>query len=153
MSFPSSPTNDQTYTNALGTLYKYDSTKTVWNILTQSGSGTASSNKTFSWVISSPLTGGIVGGKTYEAMTALRVSSYISDGSNVIFNIQTRPVAPGTAGNTLLVADQTASTSGVDAVSSALQNISIAADSWLFLDIKSQVGNPTKLTVTLAATT
>lgn len=33
MSFPSSPANDATYTNAINTTYRYDSTKAVWNIL------------------------------------------------------------------------------------------------------------------------
>jgi len=39
MSFPNSPTNGQLYTNALGTVYLYDSTRTAWNISTQTVTG------------------------------------------------------------------------------------------------------------------
>jgi len=37
MSFPTSPTNGQIYSNALGTTYSYDSTKTAWLIVGASG--------------------------------------------------------------------------------------------------------------------
>ena len=39
MTFPASPINDQTYVNALGTEYLYDSTRTAWKIFSQNVTG------------------------------------------------------------------------------------------------------------------
>lgn len=39
MPFPTSPTNDQTFSNPLGCLYKYDSTHKVWNVTGQPAVG------------------------------------------------------------------------------------------------------------------
>jgi hypothetical protein len=80
-------------------------------------------------------------------MTAVRVSSYVTDQTSVIFNIERRPTI-GSAGTNLMTADQTAVTTGVDATVS----VAISSNDNMWLDIAAVSGTPNQLTVTMAAT-
>lgn len=111
--------------------------------------GYGSDKRTFSWVIKNPVTGGILGPRLPEGYTVIRVDSYCSTATSVTFNIEERSV-PGSAGVSILTGNQVADTNGESSTDFA--NSSLAADSWLYLNIIGVVGFPEQLVVTLSCT-
>lgn len=107
-------------------------------------SGTAV--RTFTWVISNPATGGVLGPRLSEAHTVTRIDSYVAAATSVVFNIEERS-SIGSSGTDILAADQTADTDG--ASDTSFDNASLASGSWLYVDISAVNGSPSQLVITL----
>jgi hypothetical protein len=82
----------------------------------------------------------------YAASTAIRLSSYVTSATSATFNIEER-TSPDSSGTNLLGSDQVATTTGASTTS--FSNSSLAADSFLWLDISAISGSPGYLQVTL----
>jgi len=109
--------------------------------------GAGSAIRSYTWSLSEPAIGGIPGPQLKEAHTAIRLSSYVTNGTSVTFNIEERSTIGGT-GTDLLSSDQVATVSGASTTSFA--NSSLAADSWLWLDISAVSGTPGNVVITLS---
>jgi hypothetical protein len=105
--------------------------------------------RTFSWVITNPVAGGIPGPRLKVAATAIRIDSYVTSATSVTFNIEERSTI-GSAGSNLLASDQVADVNGETTTS--FDDSALAADNWLWLDIASVSGTPAILVVTLTVT-
>jgi hypothetical protein len=110
---------------------------------------TFQSARTYTWVISTPMVGGIPGPKMKEMHKPLRISAYCVGGTSVTFNIEERQII-GTPGIDLCASEIVAPTTGVDEI--AFQINALFPDYWLWLDISSKSGSPTYLVITLATT-
>jgi hypothetical protein len=112
--------------------------------------GPGSNIRVFTWNVVAPAVGGIPGQKLNEQHTATRISSYsTTTNGSVVFNIEHRAII-GTSGCPLLSGSQIATTSGSDAT--VLQNTTMIADRWLWLNITSVSGSPASFVTSLATT-
>jgi hypothetical protein len=102
--------------------------------------------KTYTWSLSAPAVGGVLGLRVKEEQFILRIDTIIIGGTSIAFNIERRSVA-NTAGLDLVATDIVSSTSGVEETDFAYE--AIAADEWLYLDISSKSGNVTQFSATL----
>ena len=108
MTFPAGPIDGQTYTNALSTVYKYDSTRTTWLIKTQNGltgiqgptglqgtgftglqgtTGLKASTGSYNFSISSPIGSvptGIMGQAVLDSNTAFNTWTVLVDSSSTV---------------------------------------------------------------------
>jgi hypothetical protein len=100
-------------------------------------------------VISTPATGGVPGPRLKEGQTVTRIDSYVTAATSATFNIESRSTI-GTPGTDLLAADQVAVTTGASDASFAYS--SLAADSWLWIDISGVNGTPGQLVISLSTT-
>jgi hypothetical protein len=102
--------------------------------------------KTYTWVLASPVAGGIPGPYIPVPLSAVGVYAYCIDGTSITFNIEDRSII-GTPGTDIMVADLVAPTTGASQI--AFSNPKLATGHWLWLDISGISGTPTKLCVTL----
>ena len=105
--------------------------------------------KTFTWVISSPAVGGVLGPRLRSAMTVTRIDAYVRAATSVTFNIEERSTI-GSAGTNILSSDMAADVNGETATSFA--DPDLAAGNWLYLDISAVSGTPGQVVVTLSCT-
>jgi hypothetical protein len=107
---------------------------------------TGSSAKTFTWVIAAPTTGVILGPRLNASATPSSVYAYVSNATNVVFNIY-----HGAVGSTtnLLTSNLTATTS--ESSTSGFSG-TLASGDWMMLNIVSVSGTPGQLTATIAVT-
>ena len=149
-------TNDQFGTNSYITisgLTCYDGNGLLVNgvdyLISYVPTGLNGSEKTFYWVVSNPVVGGIPGPKMITGITSTRVSSFNTDSTGVTFNIERRgSTTPNVAGTDILVTEQISSTSGTD--DNSFNNFGIInVNEWLWLDISDVSGTPGILSVTL----
>lgn len=106
--------------------------------------------RVYTWVISSPATGGVLGPRIPEACTVTRIDSYVAAATSVTFNIEERS-AIGSAGTDILASDQAADTDGASQTSS-FNNDSLAAGNWLYVDISAVSGTPGQVVISLTCT-
>jgi len=108
--------------------------------------GAGSSARVFTWSVRNPIAGGIPGPRLKEGQICTRLDSYVTSGTNCIYNVEDR-TSIGTFG-TNVGSDRTATTTGNSLI--VFTGGTLPADSWLWLNIKSQSGNPSNLVVTLS---
>jgi len=109
----------------------------------------ASNIRTYTWVIDTPATGGILGPRLAEGHTVTRIDSYTKDATSVTFNIEERATI-GSAGVDILASDQVANVDGTAATS--FYNADLASAAWLYLDISAISGTPGQVVVILTCT-
>lgn len=107
----------------------------------------ASDEVAFTWVVVSPVTGGILGPRIPHGMKPQRIDAYVAAATSATFNIEERTTI-GSAGTNLVTSDLVATTTGVSHTT-AFANDNIAMGSWLYLDISATSGTPGQLVVTL----
>jgi hypothetical protein len=106
-----------------------------------------SNERTYTWVVDTPVAGGIPGPRLKTLHTATRIDSFIVGGTFVQFNIEERSVI-GSTGTNIMGTDMSADANGETTTS--FTNPSLAADNWLWLDISGVSGSVSKFVVTLA---
>lgn len=109
-----------------------------------------SRNRVYTWVISNPAVGGILGPRLPEAHTVQRIDSYVKAATSVTFNIEERSTI-GSAGSNILSEDQIADTDGASATGS-FNDSSLAEGNWLYVDISAVSGTPEQVVITLTCT-
>lgn len=114
------------------------------DILTQPTEGTKV--KTYTWVISSPAVGGVLGPRIPEAQTVSRIDAYVQAATSVTFNIEERS-AIGSAGTNIMTSDLAADADG--AAQTEFANPSLASGNWLYVDISAVSGTPGQVVITL----
>ena len=102
--------------------------------------------RTYTWVVGSLSTGGVPGPQLAELHTVERVNAYTLAGTSVTFNIEERAVI-GTPGTDIMTSDLVADVDGAQDASPA--NASLAANTWLWVDISNISGSPDKVIITL----
>ena len=105
--------------------------------------------RAFSWIISSPAIGGIPGSRLKETATATEISAATTAASGILFNIEHR-TAMGATGLQLMASSMLAGITGMS--TATLQNTSMTANKFLWLDIRGVTGTPGIATITVAAT-
>jgi len=101
----------------------------------------------FTWSVTSPATGGILGPKLPSNYIVQKVESYVAAATSATFNIEHR-ATPGSAGTNILSSDQVAVTTGT-ATPTTWTDMNLDAGNWLYLDISATSGTPGQLVVTL----
>jgi len=109
----------------------------------------ASSIRTYTWVLGNPGIGGVPGPRLAETHYAYRVDSYVTTSGTVTFNIEERNTI-GVAGTDLLASDLVSPVSGV--YSDTIQNTTLVDGAWLWIDISDVSETPADLVITLACT-
>jgi hypothetical protein len=126
---------------------------TITNIITSTGATIpvigGINTRSYTWVISSPATGGIPGPKIGVACTATSIHSYVTAATSATFNIEER-TSIGSAGTNMLASDQVSDVTGEEATS--FDNAGLAAGNWLWIDISATSGTPGNLVITLTYT-
>lgn len=144
MSFPLSPVNGQAYTNALGTKYVYDSTRTAWNI------SYVSSTTSRSFMISYPTA--TSDSPLWRAPVAITITAahlLTMDGTNVIGSLW--EYDSNGAGGSAVHTDATSTTSNVDVTS--FSNPIIDASNYLGWKTTSVSGEVSRTLITFEYTT
>jgi uncharacterized protein YjiK len=106
-----------------------------------------SNTVTFTWVVSSPTTGGVLGPKLPCNHIVQKIESYVAAATSATFNIEQRST-PGSAGTNIMSSDQVAVTTGT-ATPTTWNDMNLDAGNWLYLDISATSGTPGQLVVTL----
>jgi len=115
----------------------------------QGVTGIGDNIRAFSWIISSPAIGGIPGSRLKETATATEISAATTAASGILFNIEHR-TAMGATGLQLMASSMLAGITGMS--TATLQNTSMTANKFLWLDIRGVTGTPGIATITVAAT-
>jgi hypothetical protein len=105
--------------------------------------------RSFSWILTGPVAAGIPGCRLKETTTATEISASTTATSGIRFNIQYRDNLSHT-GNTLLATAMIAGITGMS--TTTLQNTSMTAGYWLWLDLQGITGAPGTAAVTLTGT-
>jgi hypothetical protein len=113
--------------------------------------GDASNTKTYTWTVSTPAAGFILGPKLKEAHTWTSIDSYVAGTgiSTVSFNIDCRKTI-GTGSSVLINGGMTSNVTGVSVTS--FSRATSAANEWLYLGITAIGGTNGQLVVTLTGT-
>jgi hypothetical protein len=97
-------------------------------------------------------TGGILGPRLKTAQTVTRIDACIYGGtSGAIFNVEERTTGSA-AGTNILVTDLLVTGAGPGVSTTGFTNSSLAADTWLYLDISDVTETITGLTVSVQTT-
>ena len=102
---------------------------------------------TYTWVIDTPVVGGIPGPRLPNLHVAARIDAAVVSGTSVSFNIEIRSDFE-TPGTNLMASDMVAGLSASSVTTFATS--ALLANYWLWLDISGKVGTVTKFVVTLA---
>jgi len=105
----------------------------------------------YTWVVAAPAVGRVPGPQLKVAHTATRISSLVTDGTSVTFNLE-EVATLGSTGPDLLAADQVALAGPTGASTTSFDNSALAADAEIVLDISDVTGTTGHLRVTLATT-
>jgi len=106
-------------------------------------------NRTYTWAINNPATGGVVGPRLNEQHVVTRVDAYVVGGTSVTFNIEERGTV-GASGTDLLSSDLAAGTGGTNATT--FGHGTLGSGSWLWLDVSAAAGTPSQFVATLVCT-
>jgi hypothetical protein len=113
------------------------------------GTGIGDDIRSFSWILTGPVAAGIPGCRLKETTTATEISASTTAASGIRFNVQYRDNLSHT-GNTLLATAMIAGITGMS--TTTLQNTSMTAGYWLWLDLQGITGAPGTAAVTLTGT-
>jgi hypothetical protein len=103
----------------------------------------------YQFSVAAPVVGVVPGPRLFCDESCIRVSSFVTTGTNCTFNIQDRTTAPNTTGLNIMSVDQTAVTTNTDCT--AFSNQILKADSWVFLNITGVTAMSGTLSVTLSS--
>ena len=112
----------------------------------QGVTGLGDNVRAFSWVVAAPAVGGIPGPRLKETNTATEISAATTAASGIAFNVEHR-TAMGVTGLQLMSSAMIAGTTGMS--TTTLQNTSMTAGKWLWLNIQGVTGAPLIATVTV----
>jgi hypothetical protein len=115
----------------------------------QGMTGLGDNIRAFSWIISSPAVGGIPGSRLKETAVATEISAATTAASGILFNVEHR-TAMGATGLQLMATSMLAGITGMS--TTTLQNTSMTANKFLWLNIQGVTGTPGIATITVAAT-
>lgn len=100
----------------------------------------------FCWVIAYPTTGGILGTRIAQNLTATRVDAYTSGGTSCTFNIEQRSTI-GTTGTNIMTSDMVADSNGE--IDTTLANPNLVEGNWLYVDISAVSGAVEQVVIVL----
>ena len=102
--------------------------------------------KTYTWIINSPVVGGVLGTRVYQNGQLIRVDSYIVGGNSVSFNIEVLTTI-GSPGTNIRTSEIVSIDTGIGVIP---QNQSVSSGKWLWVDISDVDGVVDSMVITLA---